>query len=105
MQFSPWRRALTGCLLSLALICVAHAQSVRGTVRLANSAAAAYSIVLFLQNGQERARVITDSVGNYYVERLRPGTYEAQVLRGGRVVSSRTVQVPASGVTIDLRVQ
>jgi len=105
MQFSPWRRALAGCLLSLALVSVAHAQSVRGTVRLANNAVASYSIVLFLQNGQQRARVIADSVGNYYVDRLPPGTYVVQVLRGGRVVSSRTVEVPANGVTIDLNVQ
>ena len=105
MQFSPWRRALAGCFLLLALICVAHAQSVKGTVRLANNAPAPYSIVLFLQDGHQRARVIADSVGNYYVDRLPPGTYEVQVLRGGRVVSSRTVEVPASGITVELRVQ
>jgi len=105
MQFSPWQRALSGCLLALGLVSAVRAQTVQGTIRLVNGAVAPYSIVLFVQNGQERARAIADSDGKYYFERIPPGTYEVRVLRGGSVVSRKTVQVPNSGATVDLQVR
>jgi hypothetical protein len=80
----------------------ANAQTVRGSVERAAGGPAPYAIVVFAQNGQEKARAITDSAGNYYIRQVAPGRYEVTVMsRAGN--ASQTVNVPASGTTLNLR--
>jgi protocatechuate 3,4-dioxygenase beta subunit len=80
----------------------AHAQTVRGSVERAAGGPAPYAIVVFSQNGQEKARAITDSAGDYYIRQVAPGRYEVTVMsRAGN--TSQAVNVPASGATVNLR--
>ena len=68
----------------------------------ADGGPAPYAIVVFAQNGQEKARAITDSAGNYYIRQVAPGRYEVTVM--SRVGSaSQAINVPASGATVNLR--
>lgn len=77
------------------------AQTVRGTVRVESTQApAAHAIVVFSQGGREKARVITDADGFYYVSRLAPGKYDVKILRKSGV-HRRIVQVPPAGATIE----
>jgi hypothetical protein len=80
----------------------AGAQSVRGSVERASGGPAPYAIVVFSQNGQEKARAITDSAGSYYVRQVAPGKYDVTVMsRAGN--TSQVATVPASGATLNLR--
>lgn len=80
----------------------ASAQTVRGSVERAAGGPAPYAIVVFSQNGQEKARAITDSAGNYYIRQVAPGKYDVTVMsRAGN--TSQAASVPASGGTLNLR--
>ena len=80
----------------------ASAQSVRGNVERSSGGPASYAIVAFSQNGQEKARAITDVDGNYYVRQLAPGKYDVTVMsRAGN--TTQAASVPASGATLNLR--
>jgi hypothetical protein len=105
MRTETARACLRACaLLALGWISAASAQSVRGTVERASGGGAPYAIVVFSQNGQEKARAITDAAGNYYVRQVAPGKYDVTVMsRAGN--ASQAVTVPASGATLDLRIR
>jgi hypothetical protein len=106
MRTETARACLRTCaLLALGWISAdASAQSVRGTVERASGGGAPYAIVVFSQNGQEKARAITDAAGNYYVRQVAPGKYDVTVMsRAGN--ASQAVTVPASGATLDLRIR
>ena len=80
----------------------ASAQSVRGNVERTSGGPAPYVIVVFAQNGQEKARAITDSAGNYYIRQVQPGTYQVTInSRGGN--TSQTANVPSAGATLNFR--
>ena len=80
----------------------ASAQSVRGNVERAAGGPAPYVIVVFAQNGQEKARAITDSAGSYYIRQVAPGAYDVTVMsKGGN--TSQKANVPAAGATLNFK--
>ena len=80
------------------------AQTVRGKVRLdPHGEPARHVIVVFAQQGAEKARVITDAQGFYYVPKLSPGAYDVKLMRQN-IVQTRNAQVPAAGGTFDFRI-
>lgn len=98
------RACVRACTLAAVLWIAAdaNAQTVRGSVERAGGGPAPYAIVVFSQNGQERARAITDSAGSYYIRQVPPGKYDVTVMsRAGN--TSQAVTVPASGATVNLR--
>jgi hypothetical protein len=98
-------RACVRAATFVALVCItadATAQTVRGSVQRESGGPASYAIVVFSQNGQERARAITDSAGTYYIRQVTPGRYDVTVMsRAGN--TTQPVTVPASGATVNLR--
>jgi hypothetical protein len=91
-------------LLALGTAQPASAQSVQGAVRQASNAPAAYAIVTFNQNGQEKARAITDADGNYYVRKLTAGRYDVRILSKSSV-DSQSATVAATGGTFNFRMK
>jgi hypothetical protein len=99
------RRALRRFCVLAALLCAtsgASAQSVRGHVERASGGPASYAIVALSQNGQEKARAITDADGNFYIRQVAPGKYDVVVMsRAGN--TTQVANVPSSGATLNLR--
>ena len=80
----------------------ASAQSVRGSVGRASGGPVPYAIVTFSQNGQEKARAITDADGNYYIRQVAPGRYDVVVMsRAGN--TKQVASIPSAGATLNFR--
>jgi len=93
-----------GGMLFFAFASAVAAQTVRGKVRLdPRGEPARHVIVVFVQQGAEKARAITDARGFYYVPNLSPGNYDVRLLRQN-TVQTRNARVPAAGGTFDFRI-
>jgi hypothetical protein len=88
-------------LLLLVLPNFSSADSVSGKVRYKGSDnPAPYALVIFMQDGRERARAITGDDGFYFIRNIAEGKYSVRIRRG-ETQREHEVQVGPNGGSFD----
>ena len=90
--------------ISLMFANYAFSAEVEGSVaRADNNAPVAHALVLFLSNGTEAGRTMTDDSGYFYHGNIPDGTYTIKIVYGDLVREFPNVVIPHDG-RLDLKI-